>query len=78
MHLASSLPEGYSLTGLSILGRTAMGPFIAGRALQTVEWHNTNKFCGRCGAPMSEHPQDRKACKVAGLLILAYHLALLF
>ena len=66
-----SLPEGYSLTGLrGILGRTAMETFyLAGRALQTVEWHNTNKFCGRCGAPMSEHPQDRaKLCESCGFI----------
>ena len=61
-----SLPDGYSLTGLrGILGKTSMPTFyLAGRALQIVEWHNTNKYCGRCGALTLDHAQDRaKICK---------------
>ena len=65
------LPEGYGLTGLrGILGKTSMPTFyLAGRALQIVDWHNTNKYCGRCGELTDEHPQDRaKLCSKCGLI----------
>ena len=65
------LPEGYGMTGLrGILGKTSMPTFyLAGRALQIVDWHNTNKYCGRCGELTDEHPQDRaKLCSKCGLI----------
>ena len=65
------VPEGYGLTGLrGILGKTSMPTFyLAGRALQVVEWHNTNQYCGRCGQLTDDHPQDRaKLCKKCGLI----------
>ena len=65
------IPEGYGLTGLrGILGKTSMPTFyLAGRALQIVEWHNTNQYCGQCGEPTDSHPQDRaKLCNKCGLI----------
>ncbi|MEM9624132.1 MAG: NAD(+) diphosphatase [Pseudomonadota bacterium] len=61
--------EGFALLGLrALLGRTAQSLFyLAGRAQQIVEWHATHQFCGRCGAPMHDHPQDRaKHCHSCG------------
>lgn len=67
------VPEGYSLTGLrGLLGRTTMSLFyLAGRALQVVEWHNTNLFCGRCGQAMEDHREDR-AKQCTGCRFIAY------
>lgn len=31
---------------------------LAGRALQILRWHYEHQFCGRCGAPTSEHQRD--------------------
>ncbi|MGL1930923.1 MAG: NAD(+) diphosphatase [Desulfotalea sp.] len=28
---------------------------LAGKASQILSWHNDNKFCGKCGSPMTEH-----------------------
>ncbi|MEM7080595.1 MAG: NAD(+) diphosphatase [Pseudomonadota bacterium] len=65
------VPEGYSSVGLrALLGRTAPSVFyLAGRAQQVVEWHQTNQFCGRCGAAMEDHPVDRaKQCPQCRLI----------
>ena len=59
------LPEGYTLAGLrSWLGRVEPAVFyLAGRAKQIVEWHASHRYCGRCAAPMEDHPADRaKVC----------------
>lgn len=69
---ASGRPaEGYSAVGLrGLLGRTAQSLFyLAGRAQQVIEWHQTHQFCGRCGTPMQDHPSDRaKQCPSCGLI----------
>ncbi len=65
------LPEGYSVAGLRAwLGRVEAPVFyLAGRAQQIVEWHNSHKFCGRCAGAMEDHPQDRaKVCPACGLV----------
>ena len=43
--------EGYIPVGLrGLLGRTAQSLFyLAGRAQQVIEWHETHQYCGRCG-----------------------------
>jgi len=53
--------EGYSTVGLrGLLGRTAQSLFyLAGRAQQVIEWHETHQFCGRCGTAMVDHAHDR-------------------
>ncbi len=63
--------EGYSQVGLrGLLGRTAQSLFyLAGRAQQVIEWHETHQYCGRCGGPMEDHPNDRaKQCPSCGLI----------
>lgn len=58
---SGSVPEGYALMPLrGLLGRTSQSLFyLAGRAQQVIEWHDTHQFCGRCGSPMRLHSQDR-------------------
>lgn len=33
--------------------------FLAGRALQTLNWQRNNRFCGRCGSEMSAMEEER-------------------
>jgi len=43
--------------------------WVAGRAGQLVHWHRNHRFCGHCGTPMEDHPQERaKRCPGCGLL----------
>lgn len=70
-HLPGKPPEGFSLTPLrGLLGRIDGSLFyLAGRAKQIVEWHRDHQFCGRCGAAMVDHAQDRaKHCSGCGLI----------
>ena len=63
--------EGFTPMGLrSLLGRTSQSLFsLAGRAQQVIEWHETHKFCGRCGSEMNDHEQDRaKQCPECKLI----------
>lgn len=65
------LPEGYALSGLRAwLGRVEPAVFyLAGRAQQIVEWHDTHRYCGRCSCEMEDHPEDRaKVCPRCGLV----------
>ncbi|MFN0155100.1 MAG: NAD(+) diphosphatase [Gaiella sp.] len=42
---------------------------VAGRAVQIAEWHETHRFCGRCGTPTVDTPGERaKRCPACGLL----------
>lgn len=71
VHAEGRLPEGYSVTGLrGWLGRVEPAVFyIAGRAQQVIDWHDTHRYCGRCGAGTEDHPQDRaKVCPACGLV----------
>jgi len=59
------LPEGYALLDLrGWLGRVEAPLFyLAGRAVQIVDWHVSHQYCGRCGAETNDHPADRaKVC----------------
>jgi len=63
--------EGYSTIGLrGLLGRTSASLFyLAGRAQQIIEWHQTHQYCGRCGEPMQDHHADRaKHCATCRLI----------
>ena len=65
------LPEGYAADNLySWLGRVAPPVFyLAGRAQQVIEWHDTHQFCGRCGERMEDHSYDRaKECPACHLI----------
>ncbi len=64
-----SIPEGYAASDLrGWLGRVDSPIFyLAGRAQQIIDWHNTHQFCGRCGAQTADHHNDRaKACPACG------------
>ena len=42
--------------------------WLAGRAVQIVDWDRTHRFCGRCGAGMVNQTAERaKSCPVCGL-----------
>lgn len=63
--------EGFSTVGLrGLLGRTPQSLFyLAGRAQQVIEWHQTHQYCGRCGTLMEDHKADRaKHCPSCGLI----------
>jgi len=65
-----NLPDGYLSGGLwHWLGRAEPAMFyLAGRAQQIVEFHNTHRHCGRCGSETQDHAQDRaKTCPSCGL-----------
>lgn len=65
------LPEGFAAVDLRAwLGRVEPALFyLAGRALQIVDWNSTHRFCGRCGTETRDHPQDRaKQCPECGLV----------
>jgi NAD+ diphosphatase len=41
--------------------------WLAGRAVQLVDWERTHQFCGRCGAPTHTAPNERvKLCPHCG------------
>jgi len=64
-------PDGYALTDLrGWLGRVEPAVFyIAGRAQQVIDWHDTHRYCGRCGVETGDHPEDRaKICPECGLV----------
>lgn len=64
-------PAGTTFTGLRPLnGRIEDDVFwVAGRALQIVEWDTTHRFCGHCGIPTEPVPGERaKRCPSCGLL----------
>ena len=64
-------PRGMTYEGLrKVFGRLEEGLFwVAGRAIQIVEWDRTHRFCGRCGATLRNRTQERaKECPQCGLL----------
>ncbi len=64
-------PEGMAFEGLrSIYGRLEEDLFwLAGRAVQIVDWDRTNQVCGQCGVRMGNRPAERaKECPQCGLL----------
>jgi|TARA_B100000767_G_scaffold274407_1_gene307300 NAD+ diphosphatase len=67
------VPEGFAKLGLrGLLGRASQSMFyLAGRAKQVVDWHQTNQFCGRCGEPMKIHGTDR-AMQCGACRFIAY------
>lgn len=63
-------PEGMLFHGLRALyGRLDEPSFwIAGRAVQIVDWDRTHQYCGRCGSRTEDQPRERaKICPVCGL-----------
>jgi NAD+ diphosphatase len=67
----TAAPPGMAYEGLrKIYGRLEEELFwLAGRAVQIVEWDRTHRFCGRCGVPLKTRPQERaKECPQCGFL----------
>jgi NAD+ diphosphatase len=67
----TSPPEGMVFEGLRPLyGRLEEDLFwVAGRALQIVDWDRTHQFCGRCGSEIAVRTIERcKECPQCGLL----------
>ncbi len=56
-----ALPEGFGFLDLrTLLRRIDEELFLmAGRAIQIVNWAANHRFCGRCGAPTVEEPDER-------------------
>ena len=64
-------PEGLIFRGLrSLYSSIDEDVFLlAGKALQIIAWDQTNRYCGRCGAPTEELPDERaKKCTGCGFL----------
>lgn len=67
----SVAPDGMLFSGLrSLYGRVPEDLFwIAGRAVQIVDWDRTHQFCGRCGVATVPRPHERaKECPQCGLI----------
>ena len=63
-------PEGWSFVGLrSLLDVLETDLFwLAGRAVQIVDWDRTHQYCGRCSTPTVYHTRDRaRVCPDCGL-----------
>ncbi len=61
--------EGMAFVGLrNLYGRLPDEIFwLGGRAVQIVDWDRTHQFCGQCGSPTENHPQERsKRCLQCG------------
>jgi NAD+ diphosphatase len=64
-------PEGTAFEGLrQVYGRLDEDLFwVAGRAVQIIDWDRTHQFCSRCGIRVKSHPTERaKECPQCGLL----------
>jgi NAD+ diphosphatase len=71
VHEQSDAPAGATFTGLRPLnGRIEDDVFwVAGRAMQIVEWDTTHRYCGRCATRTEPVPGERaKRCPACGLL----------
>lgn len=64
-------PEARSETLRALFGRMEDGIFLlAGRALQVLNWHNANRFCGRCGSETEDKTDERaKRCPNCGSVV---------
>jgi NAD+ diphosphatase len=73
LSVKGAVPEGFAKLGLrGLLGRTSQSLFyLAGRAKQVIDWHQTNQFCGRCGESMQVHGADR-AMQCGACRFIAY------
>jgi NAD+ diphosphatase len=64
-------PSGMTFEGLrQLYGRLDEDLFwIAGRAVQIIDWDRTHRSCGRCGTPLRSKSTERaKECPQCGLL----------
>jgi len=64
-------PAGMRYVGLRSLFLRIPDPMLAlaARAFQVVEWDRTHRYCGRCGTPTHNKPDERaKVCPACGLV----------
>ena len=67
----ASAPEGMAFQGLRpLFGLLEENLFwLAGRAIQVMNWDQTHQYCGRCGTPTQTRPNERaKVCPRCGLI----------
>jgi NAD+ diphosphatase len=65
----STVPDAFAFRGLRALyGLVDEVTFaLAGRASQILEWDRSHRFCGRCGTPTEDAPNERaKRCPACG------------
>lgn len=63
--------DGWGFEGLrSLFGRLPEDTFrLAGRAVEILGWDKTHRFCGRCGAAMTDKAEERaKQCPSCGFM----------
>lgn len=65
-HWAEISPEAEAPQGMafvprrSLWGRLDESLFaLSGKAFHLMDWHRTNRYCGRCGSPLSDHPDEK-------------------
>jgi NAD+ diphosphatase len=62
-------PAGWKWRGLRSLFLQISDPMLslAGRASQVIEWDRSHRYCGRCGTPTLDKPDERaKECPACG------------
>jgi NAD+ diphosphatase len=62
-------PAGWQWCGLRSLFLRLPDPLVAlaGRSFQIAEWDRSHRFCGRCGTPTHDKPEERaKLCPACG------------
>jgi NAD+ diphosphatase len=65
-------PEGWQWRGLRSLFLQIPDPLLAlaGRSSQIVEWDRSHRYCGRCGTPTLDKPEERaKQCPACGHVV---------
>jgi NAD+ diphosphatase len=65
-------PEGWQWRGLRSLFLQIPDPLLAlaGRSSQVVEWDRSHRYCGRCGTPTLDKPDERaKQCPACGHVV---------
>jgi NAD+ diphosphatase len=65
-------PGGWQWRGLRSLFLQIPDPLLAlaGRASQVVEWDRSHRYCGRCGTPTLDKPDERaKECPACGYVV---------
>ncbi|MEP7181520.1 MAG: NAD(+) diphosphatase [Betaproteobacteria bacterium] len=68
---AAAAAAGLRFAGLRSLFFTLPEPLLAlaARAYQVAEWDRTHRYCGRCGTPTRDKPDERaKECPACGLV----------
>ncbi len=65
-------PEGWQWRGLRSLFLQIPDPLLAlaGRSSQVAEWDRSHRYCGRCGTPTLDKPDERaKQCPACGYVV---------